>query len=252
MSTRRLLVHQVRLEQRAFWRNPESAFFHFVLPLGLLLVLGALHAEESGSGADDGGVTLLVPGILAFGVIVTVYGNLAASIALLRSDGVLKRIRATPLPPTVYLAGQITSALATALLIATATIGLGWLVFDATPRPDRLALLLLTASLGIICFAALGLAVSAAIPSADAAGPITNGTYLPLALISGVFSGPQQLPGWLDRAASAFPIKALADSLRAAYDPAASRPLGALVILCLWAGIGIILAHRYFSWQPRD
>lgn len=250
MSTRRLLVHQVRLEQRAFWRNPESAFFHFMLPLGLLLVLGALDAGDHGPGGDGRGVTLLVPGILAFGVIVTVYGNLAASIALLRTDGVLKRIRATPLPPAVYLTGQLASALATALLIATATIGLGWLVFGAAPRPDRLAVLAVTATLGIICFAALGLAVSAAIPSADAAGPITNGTYLPLALISGVFSGPQQLPAWLDHAASAFPIKALADSLRATYDPAAGQPLGALIVLCIWATLGIILARRYFKWQP--
>lgn len=250
MSTRRLLVHQVRLEQRAFWRNPESAFFHFILPLGLLLVLGALNGGDHAPGDDGLGVVLLVPGILAFGVIVTVYGNLAATIALLRADGVLKRIRATPLPPAVYLAGQLTSALITALLIASATIGLGWLVFGAAPRPDRLAVLALTAIVGVVCFAALGLAVSAAIPSADSAGPITNGTYLPLALISGVFGGPQELPGWLDRAASAFPIKALADGLRAAYDPAASQPLGALIVLCIWATLGMMLARRYFRWQP--
>lgn len=249
MSTRHLLAHQVRLEQRAFWRNPESAFFHFILPLGLLLMLGALNGGDHTQGDDGLGVVLLVPGILAFGVIVTVYGNLAATIALLRADGVLKRIRATPLPPAVYLAGQLTSALITALLIASATIGLGWLVFGAAPRPDRLAVLALTAIVGIICFAALGLAVSAAIPSADSAGPITNGTYLPLALISGVFSGPQQLPAWLDRAASAFPIKALADGLRSAYDPTAGQPLGALIVLCIWATLGMMLARRFFKWQ---
>lgn len=212
-------------------------------------MLGALHRSESGDG--DQAVSLLVPGILAFGVIVTVYANLAATIAQLRSDGVLKRVRATPLSPGVYLGGHLLSALATSLSIAVATVGLGWVVFGSAPRGDRALVLVLAATIGIVCFAALGLAVSAAIPSADSAGPITNGTYLPLALISGVFSGPQKLPPWLDRVAGAFPIKALADALRAAYDPAAGQPLAALAVLCVWTAAGILLAQRCFRWQPR-
>lgn len=250
MSNWALLVRRAGFEQRAFWRNPESAFFNFALPLGLLLVLGALHDSETNPGAGDRGVGLLVPGILAFGVIVTVYGNLAATIAQLRTDGVLKRVLATPLPPAVYLGGHLLSALASALSIASATVLLGWIAFGASPRADRAVALALTASLGIICFGALGLALSAAIPSADSAGPVTNGTYLPLALISGVFSGPQQLPGWLDRVAGVFPIKALADALRAAYDPAAGQPVAALLVLCAWAIAGGLLAGRYFRWQP--
>lgn len=252
MRGRRLLVHQVGLEQRAFWRNPEAAFFTFALPIGLLLIFGAVSADDEIPGRPDiHGLTLFVPGILAFGIIVAAYGNLAATIAVLRSEGVLKRVRATPLPPGIYLAGQLASVLATSLLIAVVTVVLGGIAFDVAPRNSELLPLISALSLGIVCFSSLGLAISAFIPVANAAGAITNGTYLPLAIVSGTFNSGLQLPTWLDRIVSALPIKALTEGLRAAYDPAVHGwPLGDLVVLAVWGAVGIALAHRYFRWEP--
>jgi ABC-2 type transport system permease protein len=248
----RLLLHQLGLEQRAFWRNPEAAFFTFALPIGLLLIFGAVSVNDKVPGRSDiHGLTLFVPGILAFGIIVAAYSNLAVTIVVLRSDGVLKRVRATPLPPGVYLAGQLASILVTSLLIAVATVGLGRLAFDVGPRGGELVPLLTAATLGIVCFAALGLAITAVIPAANAAGAITNGTYLPLALVSGTFNTGLQLPNWLDRIVSALPIKALTEALRAAYDPAVRGwPIGQLVVLLAWGAVAVALAHRYFRWEP--
>ena len=253
MTKPRLLLHQIKLEQRAFWRNPEAAFFTFALPVGLLLIFGFTSANDKVPGRPDlKGLTLFVPGILAFGIIVAAYGSLAATITMLRADGVLKRIRATPLPPGMYLAGQLTSVLLTCLVVAAATILLGRLAFGIAPRSGGLPALFGCLALGIVCFAALGVALSALIPRADAAGAITNGTYLPLALVSGTFSSGLTLPTWLDHVVSAFPIKALTDGLRAGYDPASHGPsAGSLLVLTAWALIGIVLARRYFKWEPN-
>jgi ABC-2 type transport system permease protein len=252
MKGARLLARQAGLEQRAFWRNPEAAFFTFALPIGLLLIFGAVSTNDKVPGRPDiHGLTLFVPGILAFGVIVAAYGNLAATIAVLRSEGVLKRLRATPLPPATYLGGQLASVLATTLLTAVATVGLGRIAFGVAPRGPQIVPLLTVLALGIVCFASLGLAISAFIPAANAAGAITNGTYLPLALVSGTFNSGLKLPSWLDRVVSALPIKALTDGLRAGYDPAVHGwPLASLAVLAVWAVIGIALAHRYFKWEP--
>jgi len=247
----RLFVHQVQLEQRAFWRNPEAAFFTFALPVGLLLIFGAISEGDRVPGRTDiNPLTLFVPGILAFGIIVAAYGTLAATIATLRADGVLKRLRATPLPPGIYIAGQLTSVLVTSLAIAVTTVALGQLAFGVAPRADHIALLVGALALGILCFAALGLAISTAIRRAETSGAITNGTYLPLALVSGTFSSALVLPSWLDHVVSAFPIKALTESLRAAYDPAAGIPVASVLVLTAWAMIGIALAHRFFRWEP--
>jgi ABC-2 type transport system permease protein len=252
MSRRHVVLHQVRLNQLAFWRNPESAFFSFAMPLGVLLIFGATSAHDKVPGRDDVNVlTLFVPGILAFAVVVVAYGNLAASVSLQRADGVLKRVRATPLNPVVYLAGQIISVLLTTLLISLVTIAAGGLAFGAHPRVAALAQLVTILALGIACFAALGVAISAAIRTADSAGAITNGTYLPLAMVSGMFSVNLQLPGRLDTVIGAFPLKALADGLRSAYDPAAHGfPIHDASILLAWGVAGVVLARRFFSWNP--
>ena len=247
-----LLTRQVRLAQRSFWRNPESAFFSFAMPLGVLLIFGATSRNVPIPGRSDVRMlTLFTPGILAFAVVVISYGNLAATLALQRADGVLKRVRATPLNPTVYLGGQLLSVLLTTLLIAVSTVALGGMAFGALPRAVAVPELSLTLALGTVCFAALGIAISAAIPTADSAGAVTNGTYLPLAMVSGMFSAQLHLPHAVDAVVSAFPLKALADGLRWSYDPARHGvPLRAMLVLALWSVVGVALARRYFRWEP--
>lgn len=252
MTGGRMLRQQVGLEQRSFWRNPETAFFTFFLPVGLLLIFGAISGNDKIPGRPDlDGLTLFVPGIVAFGVIVAAYGNLAATIAIRRAQGVLKRVRATPLSPTVYLGGHLVSVLVTSLVVAMTTIALGRLVFGVAPRAGSVPELVAVLALGIACFAALGLAISSAIRNPESAGAITNGTYLPLALVSGTFSGSLTLPVWLDRIVSLFPIKAMTDSLKALYDPASAGPsLANVLVLVVWTIIGMVLARRYFRWEP--
>jgi ABC-2 type transport system permease protein len=253
MNARRLL-RQTRFEQQAFWRNPEAAFFTAALPVGLLLIFGATSAGDTIPGRPElPSLTFFVPGILAFGIIVAAYGNLAATVTILRSDGVLKRIRATPLQPGMYLAGQLTSVLVTSLAIAASTIALGWIAFGVAPtRASSFVMLAVTLAIGIACFAALGLAISTLIPDGTAAGAITNGTYIPLALVSGTFSTDLLLPHWLDAIVTVLPIKALTDGLRAGYDPTVHTwPLANLVVLAAWMLVGTGLAHRYFRWERR-
>lgn len=246
------LGRQVRLNQRSFWRNPEAAFFNFAMPLGVLLIFGA---TTTNSVVPEHGhvrvLTLFVPGILAFAVVVTAYGNLAATLALQRADGVLKRVRATPLEPMVYVCGELLGVLVTSLLISAATIALGAAAFRALPRAAAVPQLLMVLAAGITCFAALGIAISAAIRTADSAGAITNGTYLPLAMVSGVFSPTLHLPPALNTVVGLFPLKAFADGLRSAYDPTLRHlPIGDMVVLAAWAAGGIFLARRYFRWTP--
>jgi ABC-2 type transport system permease protein len=242
MPPRQLLVHQVRLNQRCFWRNPESAFFNFAMPLGVLLIFGATTSNDTIPGRNDvSALTLFVPGILAFAIVVIAYGNLAAILALQRADGVLKRIRATPMNPSLYLGAHLVSVVATALLISATTIAAGGVAFQAFPRTAAIPQLLVVLALGI----------SAAIPTADTAGAITNGTYLPLAMVSGMFSPALHLPRTLDIIISAFPLKALADGLRSTYDPAAhGLPLSNTAVLLAWTIAGAGLARRFFRWEP--
>jgi ABC-2 type transport system permease protein len=245
-------LHQARLEQRSFWRTPQSAFFTFALPLSLLVIFGAIAGNATVPGQPGlRAPVLLVPGFMAFGIIVAAYSNLAVTITVLRSEGVLKRIRATPLAPMAYVAAQLVSAVVSALLIAGASIGMGAAMFGVTPLQGRSLMLLGVLVLGVACFASLGLAITAAIPTADAAVPVTVGTYIPLTIVSGTFSYNLVLPDWLNTVAGLFPVKAFTDALRDCYNPLShASPAGDIAVLAAWALVGVILTRRYFTWDP--
>ena len=127
----------------------------------------------------------------------------------------------------------------------------GWLAFGTAPRLDGVFLLGSGLTLGIVCFAALGLAVSSLIKSAESASPITNAIYLPVVMISGIFDPTIGIPRWMSAGASALPIKALAEVLEDAYTPAAHAfPAVALVTLLAWAVAAAAFTAWRFRWQP--
>jgi ABC-2 type transport system permease protein len=240
---------QALIEQRSFWRSAEYALFTFVFPLMILLLIGAANVGAVLPGTHIKNTTVFVPGILAFGVIVAAYVNLGSKVAVLRHDGVLKRIRTTPLPSAAYLGGLLVSTVATAILLAAGTGVVGWLAFGALPRPGGVLVLAAGLVLGIVCFASLGLAISSVITSAESAGPVTYASFLPIAIISGVFDPTfGGLPAWLSHLVDLFPVKSLAQVLQNAY---AVRPFPAwdLVNLGLWTAAGAVFAVWRFRWH---
>jgi ABC-2 type transport system permease protein len=247
--TIRLAARQALLEQRSFWRSAEYALFTFAFPLMILLLIGAANVGSHLPGTRIANTTVFVPGILAFGVIVAAYVNLGSKVAVLRHDGVLKRIRTTPLPPAAYIGGLLASTVATVILIAAATGLIGWLAFGAVPRAGQVPALAGALVLGTVCFAVLGLSISSVITSAESAGPVAYASFLPIAIISGVFDPTfSGLPGWLSRLVAAFPVKSLAEVLQNTY---AVRPFPAwdLVNLGLWTAAGTAFAVWRFRWH---
>jgi ABC-2 type transport system permease protein len=242
VSALALAWEQFRFERKLFWRNPSAAFFNFLLPL-LLLVLIA-----SAFGGDDEGLDVLVPGVAGMGVLATTFTALAFNLTILRDDGVLKRIRGTPLPAGAYLAGLLGSASLNALLQVGLVVVIGNLLFGVAWPRDPLLLAAFTA-LGVICFASLGIAFSLLIPNEDAAPAYTNAVFLPLIFISGVFYSADDLPPVLLGFAEALPLKHLIDGLSHAIVGGGDHIGAAAAVVAGWALAGIFLAVRFFRWE---
>jgi ABC-2 type transport system permease protein len=244
-----LAYRQALLEQRTFWRSAEYALFTFALPLALLLLIGSTTANGDLPGTHVAGQMIFVPSIIAFGVIVAAYVNLGAKLATLRHDGVLKRIRTTPLPASAYLSGVLGSTAATTLAITACIIAIGAFAFGAAPRVSGLPELAGGLALGVICFGALGLALSVVARSAESASPIANASYLPLAIMSGIFDPTFAVPHWLSAVVGLFPVRALAQILQQAYTPVAHAPLSDLFVLLAWAAAACGFAAWRFRWH---
>jgi ABC-2 type transport system permease protein len=239
-----LTWRQYRLERHLFWRNPSAAFFNFLFPLILLGLFGAVF---SGNQKD---LNVIVPGIAGMAVMSTTFTALAFNMTFLREQGVLKRMRGTPLPAGVYLGGIGLSAVTnTALQITIITLA-GKAFFGVEWPKDWLELLVF-AGAGVVCFASLGVALSHAIPNFDSAPAYVNAIFLPTIFISGVFYDAADAPRFLRDIAEALPLKHVIDGLTGAM--VTGRGIGshvsALLVIGLWAGAGIALAIRGFTWD---
>jgi len=143
-------------------------------------------------------------------------------------------------------------ALFVSLLLVAITVAFGWLLYDAdVPVGADLARFLAVIAVGATSFCALGFAVTAIIPNADAAAPIVNATILPVLFLSGIFIPiGDNAPAWLTWTARIFPVKHFADGIQAGFVGTAFH-WNDVLIIAAWGIAGALLATRYFSWEPR-
>jgi ABC-2 type transport system permease protein len=245
----RLVVHQVRYEQLSFWRNPQSAIFTFVFPVVFVTIMGALFGG-SGKISYFGGLSALqyyVPTIAAMSVLGSCYGQLAIGLSARRQTGILKRVRATPLPAYAYFTGLLAHCILVSLADIILIVGVGRLY--GVPFPTQWAAIALTLVLGAATFCALGVAVASMIANAEAAPAVTQLVLFPLLFLSGTYMPiSSQL---INQVTSLLPVRPFNQALTGPLSRHTGADWPQLAVLAAWGVIGATVAVRRFRWDPR-
>jgi ABC-2 type transport system permease protein len=244
-----MLAHQVRYEQLSFWRNPQSAIFTFIFPVIFVTIIGALFGS-TGKSSYFGGLSALqyyVPTIAALSVLGSCYGQLAVALAARRQTGILKRVRATPLPAWAYFAGLLAHCVLVSLVDVALIVSIGRLY--GVPFPSHWLAIILTLVLAAASFCALGVAVASVISNAEAAPAVAQLVLFPLLFLSGTY-----LPihsELLNRIAGWLPVRPFNEALTAPLARHADADWRHLAVLAAWGGLGAVVAIRRFRWDPR-
>jgi len=250
-----LVGHQFRYDQKAFWRNPASVFFTVMFPVIVFLILAVVFNGETVH--VRGGVeaaTYYVPAIMSLSIISATMQTLAMTLVIAREDGRLKRGRGTPMPPWVFIAGRVGNSIVVALMMLALLALIGDVLYGVAIPWGRLPAIVLTLVVGAASFCCLGIALTAAIPSQDAAAAIVNALLLPLYFLSGVFIPEDQLPSGVIHFADVFPVRHFFDAFFDAYVPAGGSAVSwdNLAVVAVWGVAGLLLAIKYFRWTPRQ
>jgi ABC-2 type transport system permease protein len=255
MSALSLVAHQFRYDQKIFWRDPASVFFTVMLPVIFLLIFATIFGNETID--ERNGVkttTYYVPAIITLAVVSATMVSLAIQLTEARENGILKRGRGTPLPAWVFIAGRIGNSVVVSVLMLVLLTVLGRIIYDVQIPWDRLPAVLVTLAVGAAAFCCLGIALTAAIPSLEAAPAITNATVLPLYFLSGVFIPDSEIPSGVLHFADLFPIRHFFEGFFTAFDPhtrGAGFEWGNLALVAAWGAVGLAVALRTFRWTPR-
>ncbi len=260
-SLGRIAASRVSVELKAFFREKDQVIWTFSFPAILLLIFGTVFDQEIG-----GGVTFpqyFLAGMVASGLVLVSFQNLAITIAMERDDGSLKRLAGTPMPRSAYFLGKIGLVLVTAVAQLVLLFAVAVVVFGiALPTTaDRWVTFTWVAVLGITAGTLCGIAYSSVPRSAKSASAVVTPVVLVLQFISGVFFVYSEVPSWLQQVAALFPLKWLAQGMRSVFLPdgfAAEEVAGTwehgrtAVVLAVWAVAALVICLRTFRWQRGD
>jgi ABC-2 type transport system permease protein len=249
----RLLRHELRSQLRLYWRSRELAFFTFALPLIMFFLLGSVYGNDRIK--SEGGVRAadyLLAGMLGYGAIATGFAGLSIMLVIRRESGILKRVRATPLPAWVYVVALLGTTLIAFALEAVCMLAIGRAYFHT--HMHNIVSLAVALLLGAATFTALGLALTSLIKAAEGSSAVVNAIYLPVSFLSGAFFSPHSFPAVLRAISNALPLVYV---IRLVRDIALrnqqlwDRP-GDVAVIVGWGLVGAIVAARRFRWEPQE
>jgi len=249
-------------ELKQFFREPQSAVFTFALPILLLLLFGSIFNDKIAGPPGVESVNFrqyFLAGMIASGVMSACFNNLAISISLEQSEGMLKLLALTPLPPAAYFGGKLMSCLLISVIETVLMLALGVGLFGISLPVDLMhwAVFAGVMVVGVATCTLLGIAYTRFIPNSRSATPMVMPVYLILQFISGVFFQFTQVPAPLQWVASLFPLRWMALGLRYAFLPGwfKSQEAGhswnlglVFAVLAFWLVAGFIISLRTFRW----
>lgn len=264
-ATWRLALARTRIELLQFFRERDAVIFIFAYPIIMLAIFATVF---DGDVTGPGGETLpfaqyFLAGMVATGVLLSSFQNLAIGIAEERDAGGLKRLRGTPLPASAYFLGKVGSVLTTSLIQVILLLGVAAMMFgvDLPTSTDRWLTFAWVFVLGTAAGAICGIGFSSLPRSARSANAVVTPVVLVLQFISGVFFLFSDLPTWMQQVASVFPLKWMAQGMRSVFlpdwvlemEPSGSweHPTTALVLV-IYLVVGLGVALRTFRWRRRD
>lgn len=254
-------LSRARLEITSFFREKDALIWTLLYPIILLAIFGSVFNEEIAPGVSFS--QYFLAGMIATGLMLVSFQQLAISIAMERDDGTLKRLEGTPMPRASYFVGKVgmvllTGTLQIALLLA---VGAAFFDLDLPSEAERWGTFAWVSVLGITAGTLLGIAYSSLPRSGKSAAAVVTPPLLILQFISGVFFVFTDLPTWMQNLASLFPLKWMAQGMRSVFLPeefasaeaAGSWQLGLVaLVLVAWTVGGLVLSLTTFRWRRRD
>jgi ABC-2 type transport system permease protein len=222
-----------------------------MLPIILFVLLGSTYGSDTINGVR--GSDFLEAGMLGYGLVSTGFAGLAIFMVIRRENGILKRVRATPLAPSAYIGAVLTSTLVAFALSAVAMIAIGRVLFSV-PLPHRWLSLIVVLLVGAFAFAAMGLGLTVVVKSAEGSSATVNAIYLPMSFVSGAFFSPHSFPRFLQILADALPLTYFIRLTRDVmlHDHHVWDNWADIAVVLAWGAVGGFVAATRFRWEPTE
>ncbi|MFL5493637.1 MAG: ABC transporter permease [Gemmatimonadales bacterium] len=242
------------LEYRFDPERPESRLAHLLVDAAVQRGAGRpdpvpvteRRVREAGARYVD----FVVPGLLGMNLMGSGIWGIGFAIVDARRKNLLKRLIATPMRRSQYLASFLLSRLTFLCLEVALLLGFAVAVFGV-PIRGSLGLLAFVCFVSALAFASLGLLIAARPRTVEGVSGLMNLFMLPMWIFSGVFFSSSRFPDAAQPFVRALPLTAVIDALRATMLRGAgvAQVLPELLVIGVWLVVGFALAVRLFRWR---
>lgn len=255
MSDLRLTWSEFGYERKSFWRDPMSVFATVALPLLYLFIFvtnfGSHHEDVAGQAGPIKTSIYLVATIVSVAIVSATFFNVTTALVQEREGGILKRMRAAPLPTWVFIAARVANAVFVSVLLTVLLVALGRLVYGVPVPTTRLPAVALALAVSSFSFCCLAFAFTLAVRKANAATSLGMGVMLTLFFLSGNFFNVKSHA--MLTVARIFPVKHLNDAMLTAFNPqthGSGITWTALAVIAAWGVGALLVSARFFRWTP--
>ena len=245
------LLKMTWVEAKLFLREPVSAFFTLVFPLVMLFIFGFIYGNVPPPPGSDSQSAIdgLIPALTAMVIGMTGLMPITITMATYRENGILRRLRTTPVSPLVVLAAQLIVVFIMTGLGMLLLVVAGKLVFHV--RFDGNAFSLLAGfTLGSLSFFGIGFILAGTMPTVRTAQVVAMVLLYPMLILSGAAWPRELMPAAVQKISAFLPLTYVVTLLRGLWvgEPWGKHLLDVGVLVGMLI-LGIIISVKTFRWE---
>jgi ABC-2 type transport system permease protein len=244
------LLKMTWMETKLFLREPVGTFFTLIFPLMLLFLFGSIYGNEpTAMFGGRGTIDISIPGYTAMIIGTTGLMSITITIATYRENGVLRRLRTTPVSPLVVMAAQVVVVLSMTALGMLLLVAAGKLVYQV--QFDGSAFSVLAGFiLSSLSFFGIGFILASTMPTARTAQTVGLVLLYPMIFLSGAGFPRELMPASIQKISAFLPLTYVVNLLRGLWiGETWGQHIPDVIVLGALLVVGMFVSVRTFRWE---
>jgi ABC-2 type transport system permease protein len=245
------LLKMTWMEAKLFLREPVGAFFTLVFPLIMLFIFGFMYGSMPPPPGSDrlGAIDVLIPALSAMVIGITGMMAITITMATYRENGILRRLRTTPVSPLVVMAAQVVVVFCMTALGMLLLVSAGKLVYHVKFVGNALSMLG-GFILGSLSFFGIGFILAGILPTARTAQVVAMVLLYPMLILSGAAWPRELMPATIQKVSAFIPLTYVVNLLRGLwFGEAWSQHVTDIIVLAALLVAGVLISVKTFRWE---
>ena len=239
------------MEAKLFLREPASAFFTLIFPLMMLFIYGTFVSNAPMPGQVDGKTAIgnLIPSFTAMSIGIVGLMPVTITLATYRENGILRRLRTTPVHPLVVMAAQVMVVFIMTVLGVILLVAAGKLIYHVQFTGNLLSILV-GFVFSSLSFFGMGFILASIMPTARTAQIVGMVLLYPMLILSGAGWPRELMPGAMVKVASFLPLTYVVNLLRGLWigETWGQHTTDIIVLFAMFV-VGAFVSVKLFRWE---